>query len=47
MKKIDNSFHDYNTDSHILLQNDANENQVNNTIDICDKSEQENIKNNK
>ena len=36
MKKNDNSFHDINSDLHVLLQNDTNENQVNNIIVIYD-----------
>ena len=36
MKQFDNSFHSINSDVHVLLQNDANENQVNNAIVIYD-----------
>ena len=41
MQTFDNSINAHNTESHLLLENDANDSQLDNTIKICDESEQE------
>ena len=46
MQNFDNSINDHNIEWHLLLQNNANDNKLDNTIKICDKSEQEDINNN-
>ena len=46
MQKFDISINDYNTELYLFLQNDANDNKLNNTIEICDESERKDIHNN-
>ena len=46
MQKFDISINDYNTELYLFLQNDANDNKLNNTIEMCDESERKDIHNN-
>ena len=46
INKFDNSINDHNTESHLLLKNNTNDNQLDNIIVICDEWEQENVNNN-